>query len=134
MHLEKKTTILFAQFSNLSGSVASGSVLGSSTASGVGTNLFQSFNKMDLVVNVSSLAGTTASISFDVFEQISGLFVLAANSGTFSTTGTKTVLYRDTGNSLLGKGADKQVRLNLVASQGGSVGAMTADVYFVLWN
>lgn len=128
MPLPVKSPVFFGNYSSVTATTTN------TNTTNLNTAIWSGFNKRDLCINVKTLTGTSASLSFDVYELINGTWFKAVNSGTISAVGQKVVLYRDTGNSLMGKGTDVQVISNIVSSISGSVGSVSADIFFVNYN
>lgn len=100
------------------------------------------FCRMDVLFNVKTLTGTSPTIQPSVQERFSDAgFVETGNYGSTITstgkyylsydgqtgqTGTANIKY---GYSAMGKGLDKQV----VFTNGGTIGAVSVDVYFIFY-
>ena len=97
------------------------------------------FSSMDVLVNISTLTGTSPTWTISVQEYFSDVgFIETANSGALSSSGkyllcndgqtgqtnTSKILY---GYAMLGKGIAKQI----VLTAGGTVGASTISVYLI---
>lgn len=127
MSLPVKSQLLFGAYASVTATIMS-------TPSSINTAVWSGFNKRDLCINVTAFTGTSQSVSFDVYELIGGTWFKALNSGTISSISQKVVLYRDTGNSLMGKGTDIQVISNFPNTIQGSIGSITANIFFVNYN
>lgn len=137
-----KTIVFFGNTIGTSTNTLSEPAASSSTGAPTWTSAKSEFVKMDVLLNVKTLTGTSPTWVASVQERFSDVgFVETAKSGTLSSTG-KYILSNDgqTGQSattnisygfaMLGKGFDKQV----VLTAGGTVGTSSIDVYLIFWR
>lgn len=99
-----------------------------------------SFSKMNVVINVTALTGTSPTMTFSVLENFGGVYVETAKSAAISSTGGYILCQNNTPNAAvtknsgafpaLGSGRDKRV----VTTAGGTVGSISADIYFAFFN
>lgn len=83
---------------------------------------------MDLLVDVTTLTGTSPTITVKVEEQFSGAFFQTGATAALSATGKTTLANKD--NPLMGKGQAKRI----VTTPGGTVTGLSVDIYAVYFR
>lgn len=98
------------------------------------------YNKMNVLINVLTLSGTSPTITVSVQEDFGGTFVETAKSSALGSTGAR-ILCRDGGTTgvtsvlqsafpPLGSGAAKRI----VTTIGGTTSAVSADIYLIFFD
>lgn len=137
-----KTIVFFGTVSTVGGQTLSEPTASSTTGAPTWSTAKSEFCRMDVLLNVKTLTGTSPTMTFSVQERFSDVgFVETAKSTAISTTG-KYILSNDGqtgqtnttnisyGFAMQGKGIDKQV----VTTAGGTVGTFTADIYLIFYH
>lgn len=101
------------------------------------------FSAMDVLFNVKTISGTSPTTQISVQERFSDVgFVETANYGSAFTGPGKYIVAHDGqtgqggttkiayGFAMLGKGTDKQI----VFTNGGTIGAISVDVYWIFYH
>lgn len=99
------------------------------------------YNKMDVIINVKTLSGTSPTLTVSVQEQFNGTdFIETAKSAALSAIGAYGLAQQTVPNAaatkitgafpMLGKGDIKRI----VTTAGGTVGSISVEVWFVFFE
>jgi len=133
----QKLKVLFGSTTNVAGETVA-----QDTTNGYWQTAMTEFKNMDVVINVKTLTGTSPTMTFSVQELIDGtnVFLETGKSGAISATGVYALASLTLPNAavtkttgafpMLGCGTTKQV----VTTPGGTVGAVSADIYFIFYK
>jgi len=132
---KQKVRILFTNTTNTSGETIT------QGADVAWLEAVQGFAKMDVVINVKTLSGTSPTITVSVQEVIDGtVYLETAKSGALSATGVYALANEVSPNTnvtksigpfpMCGKGANKRI----VTTIGGTTSAVSADIYFIFFE